>query len=187
MSYTIPEWTIYSRGDNAEALLTLANSPFNYPQRENDTEFSIHRAPYDITCREMDVMMGQLTLMKRDPNSCMLLQFMSDSMAITEGGNVWIQDKGNKRGNVMIEVKTGPIYTEMSFASEVSYKGTFCSSYDMVGNLVTFVVNCTTSVPTTLVSRCWTKTGEMIVMSTTTVRFNANADAVDRAAQSVLG
>ncbi|KAF9583391.1 hypothetical protein BGW38_009589 [Lunasporangiospora selenospora] len=187
MSYTIPEWTVYSRGDNAGALLALANSPFNYPQRENDTEFSIHRTPYDITCRGMDVMMGQFTLMEHDPNSCMVLQFMSDSMAITKGGNVSIQDKGNKRGAAVIEVKTGPIYTAMSFASEVEYKNTFCSSYDMVGDLVTFIVNGTTSVPTTMVSRCWTKTGEMIVMSTTTVRFSAKANAVDRTAQLVLG
>lgn len=86
-----------------------------------------------------------------------------------------------------MDVKAGPICAELSASIALLYGNIICGLIDFVGNTVNHATNGTTSAPTTSATKCWTATGEMVVLSMTTVRFSSGVSSVDRTAKSLLG
>ncbi|KAF9152575.1 hypothetical protein BG015_005062 [Linnemannia schmuckeri] len=125
--------------------------------------------------------------MTRSPNSCMQLEVTAGSIAITEQWNTRPLNKGNGRGSISMDVKAGPLYTEVSLSIFLKYGNITCGLTDFVGNVVAYAVNGTTSAPITSATKCWTAAGEMVVLSMTTVRFCSGAGSVYHAATSLIG
>lgn len=185
-SYALAAWNAYARGNVADVLLSLVDSPSNIPDMKNNSIYNIHRSEYDAGCRYMDILYNT-TVVTHSPNSCMQLEVGVGSIAITEQWNTQHLNRGNGRGSISMDVKAGPIYTELSLSIGLLYGNILCALIDMVGNTVNHATNRTTSAPITSATKCWTATGEMVVLSMTTVRFSSDAGSVDRTAKSLLG
>ncbi|KAK3831974.1 MAG: hypothetical protein J3R72DRAFT_425240 [Linnemannia gamsii] len=185
-SYALMEWTAYARGNVADVLLSLVNSPSNIPSMKSNSIYNIHRSEYDAGCKYMDILYNTTTA-TRSPGSCMQLEFGVGSIAITEQWNTRFLNKGNGRGSISVEAKAGPLYTELFLNILLRYGNITCGLFDIVGNMVTFAPNGTTSAPITSATKCWTAAGEMVVLSMTTVRFCSGADSVYRTATSLFG
>ncbi|KAK5805699.1 hypothetical protein F5H01DRAFT_325636 [Linnemannia elongata] len=186
VSYALVEWTAYARGNVADVLLSLANSPSNIPNMKNNSIYNIHRSGYDAGCKYMDISYNN-TIVTPSPNSCMQLDVTAGSVAITEQWNTQPLNKGNGRGSISMDVKAGPPYAEISFSIFLKYGNITCGLVDYVGNLVHYATNGTTSAPITSATKCWTAAGEMMVLSMTTVRFSSGAGSVYRTATSLIG
>lgn len=186
ISQVLAAWTAYARGNVADVLLSLVNSPSNIPSMKNNSIYNIHRSEYDAGCKYMNLSFNT-SILVHSPNSCMQLEVVAGSFAITEWWNTQFFSKGSGRGSVSIDVKAGPIYTEFSFSLSLTYGNVTCELFDLVGNTLYYPVNGTTSAPTTSTTKCWTASGEMIVLSMTTVRFSSGAYSVHRTATSLIG
>ncbi|KAG0300591.1 hypothetical protein BGZ97_003152 [Linnemannia gamsii] len=188
LSYVLVEWTAYARGNVSDVLLSLVNSPSNIPNMKDNSIYNIHRSEYDPGCKYMDIVYNK-TIVSHPLNSCMQLEVIPGSVAINEDDqwNTQHLNKGNGRGSISMDVKAGPLYAELSLTLFLKYGNITCGLVDMVGNMVYYASNGTTSAPTTLATKCWTAAGEMVVLSMTTVRFSSGADSVYRVATSLIG
>lgn len=183
--YALAAWTAYARGNVADVLLLLVNSPSNIPNMKNNSIYNIHRSEYDAGCKNMDVWYNK-TVVAGSPNSCMGLEFVADSAAITERWNMRFLNRGNGKGSISVDVKAGSM-TELSSGIALKYGNMSCGLFDFVGNTLIYAANGTTSAPTTSATKCWTAAGEMMVLSMTTVRFSSGVDFIDHTATSLIG
>ncbi|KAF9964829.1 hypothetical protein BGZ70_005862 [Mortierella alpina] len=177
--------TVRPRGSIADALAATVNSSRNIPDAQPGREYIPQQYPYEPAC-------DRLTLIPMDRNhshlqvsnnGCADLTIYNDNFFKGNISRSYVTRRSEGRGTIVLlghyqkrgspKFDSGASSVEMAAYVQISTPdGRDCYTADMHHNVLVPTQSGLTYSPTTLVTKCLYATGDIITLSSTSIRFS---------------
>ena len=189
--FYLPTWTrVISYGADIETTLdSIINSPDNIPNMSSEDVYNAYTSDFVNICTVHIVFaLPYPTAIFEPEGNCMQVKTSLLSGAITEDWNSgWVEVRPDGTVNLTFHGPTLVGATELSHMATLSYNGTNIMILDQSNLVLTLPANGTSSPPSTVATKSWTKNGAMMVLSMTTTRIYAGIDNLHQSLTAEFG
>ncbi|KAG0038668.1 hypothetical protein BGZ82_011247 [Podila clonocystis] len=190
--FYLPTWTrVVPYGDDVTAtLLSMINSPDNIPGMSTNTVYQAHLSEYKNLCNVASVYIetDKSTPVFTPEESCMKLSLSIMSAAIVDNMSLdSVHVRADGTANMTYYGPTLAGVFEFSSMAMLNFGSTNFSLIDQSNLILVLPSNGTSSPPSTMATKNWTKDGVMTILSMTTTRIYAGIESLHDALEAQFG
>ncbi|KAG0022567.1 hypothetical protein BGZ81_008474 [Podila clonocystis] len=168
----------------------MINSPDNIPGMSTNTVYQAHLSEYKNLCNVASVYIetDKSTPVFTPEESCMKLSLFVMSAALVDNMSLdSVHIRADGTANMTYYGPSLPGVLEFSSGAMLNFGSTNLSLIDQSNLLLSLPSNGTSSPPSTMVTKNWTKDGVMTILSMTTTRIYAGIESLHDALEAQFG